>query len=137
MRTWITGYGGSAPRCCAVPFTTSRWAAELVAASAIETEKTIATTASMERFIRTTLLLPQPGGFEGFLAIEEDPLAGDLAVADAEEGGELAHDLDAALATHGRPAMEGHQHVTGFEDALDLPVGFGPGLPHLRSPAPD
>src|SRR4051794_34866465 len=82
-------------------------------------------------------LLPQPGGFEGLLGIEVDLLARDLAVADAVDARELAHDLDAALPTHANPAVEAHHQVIGFEDALDLVVDLGPGLQDLRRPAPD
>ena len=45
-------------------------------------------------FSRDIALPPQPGGFEGFLAIEGDPLARDQAVADAVDAGEVAYHLD-------------------------------------------
>jgi hypothetical protein len=52
------------------------------------------------------VLLPQPCGFEDFLAIEVDPLARDQAVADTADGGEVARHLDAALATGADPSVE-------------------------------
>src|SRR5204863_6940103 len=75
--------------------------------------------------------------FERFVAIEVDPLACDLAVADAVDARELTYELDAALATHGDPAVEAHHRVIGIEDALGFPVDLGPSLLQLRNPVPD
>ena len=47
--------------------------------------------------------LAQPGGFEGFLAVEVDPLARDRPVVDAVDGSEIAYHFDPTLTADARP----------------------------------
>ena len=65
--------------------------------------------------LRRPRLLPQPGGFEGVLAVEVDPFARDQAVANAVDASELLYDLDAALATDAGRSVKAQDHFVAFE----------------------